>query len=1582
MPTTDLIVANELEKGRKQLLDLTTRNRLLSMPQQERARLIRVHDELSDEVVRLLVRESRPFAFKGKANSEEQKGPSDLVDEILKDVDADLDSDERGVAARHRDTVLQTTLTVDALQKRLLSFYLDAKTAIEEQGVNTLFLALGQLKWKDDKSSDIERYAPLLLVPVELRRSKASDLFRLRSLDQEPSDNLSLSAKIYEFGIKTPDFEWNEDFVPSEYFAEFAQTIGSKEGWEVLPNRIALGFFSFAKFLMYRDLNPETWPEAEKLDQHELISALVGTGFPASNSRFPDDANLDELVSVERLNHVMDSDSSQALAIEEVRAGENLVIQGPPGTGKSQTITNLISTAVLDGKRVLFVAEKLAALEVVQRRLENIGLGPLVLELHSHKANKRAVLDELKKTFSLGSPRAPSHQQLLSRLSHLREKLNSHAVRLNEPLTPSELTPITVIGHLSLMFGKVETRDLPVLESPESWTPDQRIERERLIDDIVSRIKEIGNPSTHSWKGVELTVLTKFDREEIEIALKSLGQSCKTLEEQGARLASILDYPNPSTFVELMRLHSYACCVGVAPEIDRTTITYSRWRDDFSTLEEIIRTGREFSSLRSDFNERFAESAWTIEMSKVRQHIAAHGKSLLRLLNSDYRKAMADFRGVIKETKPPRKLATRLKWLDDLILAKKHESVLTGFDSKGSQIFGFQWKALNSDWDTLEAIVAWVKSVFEKKLGLGLLNAFSKIQDRKACEVAGADSQESMTVVLKELEEVLGKLKYSVRVGFGEESIDSINLSSLQNRLQQWTSNIEELSNWVLFQHRVEQANEMGVGSVCTKILQGLIDGEKARLAFDLSYYRSLYRWIIEIYPILASFDGHSQNRLVNEFRQLDEDRIKLARYETLKLHHERMPRDGGIGAVGLLKGEMNKKRGHMAIRQLLKKTGSAAQAIKPVFMMSPLSVAQFLEPGGVRFDLVVFDEASQVDPLDAMGAIARGNQVVVVGDDRQLPPTKFFARLAAEDEEEDDDEDNEEVASAKDQESILGLATTKGIRSKMLRWHYRSCDPSLIQVSNYEFYGNNLFIIPSPHSGDTNMGLKFRHVINGTFDRGKTYQNVREAREVALAVIKHAIEHPEKSLGVAAFSVKQRDAIIDELELLRKSHSEAERFFDQHPFEPFFVKNLENVQGDERDVIFISVGYAKDASGFFAMNFGPLNRDGGERRLNVLISRAKERCEVFSSIQSEDIDLKRTSARGVVALKTYLKFAETGILGLPEPETDRGVDSPFEESVKRSLESEGYVVHPQVGSSGFFVDLAIINPDRPGQYVLGIECDGATYHSARSARERDRQRQAVLEDHGWKIHRIWSTDWFQNPQQQLAKTKQAIETARSTSGAAHEDLKTVEDPSEITRGDHIEIEELQTLAGSPYIETQLDVSTTLDIHEVSRSSLAAIVKKVVGCEAPIYSEEIVVRIRDAWGVGRAGRRIHDAVILALDSLVQRKEVTERHGFVWTDEAKVIVRDRSSVSSPTLRKPDRIAPEEYELAIRRILEANHGAAAAEIPVGVARLFGFKSTSRGLRSNVDSHVKNMLRKQEIIDDGQFLIMSEASSSPLT
>ena len=531
------------------------------------------------------------------------------------------------------------------------------------------------------------------------------------------------------------------------------------------------------------------------------------------------------------------------------------------------------------------------------------------------------------------------------------------------------------------------------------------------------------------------------------------------------------------------------------------------------------------------------------------------------------------------------------------------------------------------------------------------------------------------------------------------------------------------------------------------------------------------------------------------------------------------------------------------------------------MLLMSPISVAKFLPPGSVEFDLLVIDEASPVRPEDALGLVARAKQILVVGDNKQLPPTSFFDRVVADEEEQDETDEATDAAfagaaKATDLESILALCEARGLNSAMLRWHYRSRHPSLIEVSNAEFY-KHLIMPPAPSAERGSEGLILRRVA-GAYDRGGKRINAIEAEAVANAVAEHARNCRHLSLGVVTFSTVQRDAIGDLLEFKRRSDDALDAFLREGKAEDVFVKNLENVQGDERDVIFVSVGYGPRVAGgrLDSMGFGPVSTEGGERRLNVLFTRARSRCEIFVSFAAGDIDLDRAKGEGPRILKRFLQYAETGILE-ERVSTSEDADSPFEETVAAVIEGLDYKVDKQVGSAGFKIDLAVRHPDQPGRYMLAVECDGATYHSALWARERDRLRQEVLKNMGWRFHRIWSTDWFYRRGAAIQKLKSALEDAQAAASAPRPPgTAGVPDPHAIEGNEPAPNRPAPRPQIPAYRLAVCAAPRDAEPHEMVIHNMSRITKAIVETEGPVHQDEVARRVTSLFGKSRTGSQI------------------------------------------------------------------------------------------------------------------------------
>lgn len=599
--------------------------------------------------------------------------------------------------------------------------------------------------------------------------------------------------------------------------------------------------------------------------------------------------------------------------------------------------------------------------------------------------------------------------------------------------------------------------------------------------------------------------------------------------------------------------------------------------------------------------------------------------------------------------------------------------------------------------------------------------------------------------------------------------VDQADFTAISQRLQWATQNENLLDHWLEYRRLRQRLADLGFEAVIHTVEQTTLASEQASDACLLGLMDLWAKQILENNPALAQFSGKDQEAIRVRFADIDSQLTRLQREQlAAQIDQHKVPEGNNSGKVkdrtqlALLKHEAGKKTRHESIRALMLRAPEALQGLKPCFMMSPMAVAQYLPAGKVHFDIIVMDEASQMRPEEALGAISRGSQLVVVGDPKQLPPTSFFSRQGG-----DDDEDSEEVSLAQDSESILEAAMPL-FKLRRLRWHYRSRHESLIAFSNRAFYDSNLVVYPSPHRESAEYGVKFVRVARGRF---VDQRNIEEAEVVAKAIEHHLLHRPEESLGVVAMNIKQSDQIERALEHLAKQNPTLQEELARNSGvdEPLFIKNLENVQGDERDVIYISTTYGPvEVGGKVPQRFGPTTGADGWRRLNVLFTRSKKRMQVFASFTAGDVLATGTSSRGVLALRDFLQFAESGHMPRAR-ETGKAPDSDFEVAVIDALERHGYQCEPQVGVAGFFIDLAVRDPGQPGRYLMGIECDGAAYHSAKSARDRDRLRQSVLEQLGWRIRRIWSVDWFRNARVQLEPILQELAALRTEPATATE---------------------------------------------------------------------------------------------------------------------------------------------------------------------------------------------------------------------
>jgi hypothetical protein len=1495
----DATLSARLEEARRGLLDLSTRNRLLALPRPGRSRgVVILADEDADFVVAELCA-GRAFGFEAAGTEPVAADPAQ------EDAPAKPRRGRRtarpkaaGVAAAdlaqtaeeaRRDTRLRVALPAAELARRLRDLMTDARTAREETGVATLSLGIGTLAWRDPATPETERLAPLALLPVTLEREGLSQGFRLRTTGLEVTENLSLREKLAtEFRLALPEFD-ADGYDPTAWAEAVAAAVGMREGWRVDPDGLALGLFSFAKFLMWRDLDPAVNPG---LLTHPVVRALVGGEAVAAPPPFPDDADVDAEIRVERLDHVVEVDGSQALAAEAVRRGGapdgmagHVVIQGPPGTGKSQTITNIIAQAVLDGRSVLFVAEKLAALEVVQRRLGAVGLGAACLELHSEKQSKRAVLDELRATLALPPVTKPERESLVRRLGALRARLNGHAAAMDAEVGRSGRKLHEVVGNLvALRAGGAAAPDFTLPAG--DWDAEHVAEARRAVAELAARAAEGGAASP--WRGVGAD-LSPTDQERLLARLPGLVRALAGGAAATAPAVGALGRPLPGPAAARAVL-ALSRAVAAAPAHDRAAMAHPAWRADTAPLHALAEDAARLAAARRDA--RLRPGALEVEGIAAARATLASGGGLFGFLSAAQRAAKAVAARVAAAPDDP------LPAMDAALAAQAAAARLRTGDATGRAAFGTLW---GGDPGAMEALLRWHASH-----GPDAADALS----RGMPPVPEAPVEAAIAA----WEELTAATGLDPVQAFGAADPE---LGALVARLGDWAAAPEALPLWLGWRRAVAAAGE-ALAPIAERLADRRMAPEAAPAALDYALDEALLKAAMRARPELAAFDGAGFDRLVADFAEADRGRIALARREAAWAHADALGRvRAGAPGHEVIRGEMEKKRGHLPVRELLVRAGPAVKAAKPVFMMSPLSVAQFLAPPhglrpGLAFDLLVIDEASQVEPVDALGAVARCRQVVVVGDDRQMPPTRFFQRMTSE-----EDEGEEALAegpvAAREVESILGLANARGVPNVMLRWHYRSRHESLIATSNAEFYEGRLLVLPSPRARSAALGLSMVRV-DGTWEAGAGV-NRTEATAVAEAVLRHARETPGDSLGVAAFSMRQRDAILDEVERLRRAAPDTEPFFAAHPHEPFFVKNLENVQGDERDAILISVGYARGTDGKVAMRFGPLSTDGGERRLNVLITRAKKRCIVFSGLVADDIDLERAGGRGVAALRSFLRFAAEGT---DRAATGSAAAAPLARVIAEELRAVGKEPVPRVGISGLFLDVAA----REGaDFVLGVEADAGDWARVRAARDRERGRAAALAAMGWRLHRAWSLAWLARPEAERARLRAAL-GAEPAAPAATTDAP---DPG----------------LAVPYRAASPEVPAETPIPAMPFARLSEILAGIVRDEGPVTADSVAERARLLWGRERLDAADRAAIGQGLRLAAQLHGVSESGGF-WQAEGAgpVVPRDRRA-TEPHLRRAAAVAPAEIEAACRALLGAMRIATEEELAAGVTRLLGLE-----------------------------------------
>jgi very-short-patch-repair endonuclease len=1487
-----------IELWKRKLLDLSKRNRLLNLRPSATAIPIFCPDpaKLEDRIAaggrisiipppELLGAVARP-----DAEIRLLQTGDDLAEHMARD-------------ALDRDQII-ANVDPKTLERGVLELFRKAKADLEEGGSNTLFLALGSLKWWPTGETKRSYRAPLILVPVRLERRSAAAKPYLTNHDDDAVFNLTLLELLrQEFNIPLPELAGELPTDESgidvpKIWRVVRERIRDTPGFEVVEE-LTLSTFSFAKYLMWKDLADRT----EALKGSPFVRHLIENPrdpYVAGASFLPL-REIDDRIDPAELFTPLNADSSQILAIHASGSHGDFVLEGPPGTGKSETIGNIIAHNLACGRKVLFVSEKMAALDVVHRRLCERGLGRFCLELHSSKANKRAVLDQLGAAWESAGERAGADwAKKANELRSVRTRLNCLVSALHTP-GPAGISPRDAIGRSARWAGlhPVNLNWGNDLERPgRAPTPEALAAATDCARRLGLAFTQVTEEDRTDFAGVGQEDWSFAWAARVADVARAFTVSLGTLRQSRAGFARHVGLGDDDglRYTEAMgalaeglpRCASYDVGIALGAEgkgaleamaaaaLSLASYTTAAMALPFAVTASVLASAPIATWMKS--RTEAVGRTWPFRgraQNRLRRQIEAHlawpatntTESSLEALAAAQARAVEAQRSLANL---PHGLPVRGLETDPARLAALVEA------GTGARAAVLALAAAGGDLVTVREQIQRLLSDGRDLLAPGM-----------PLPSAAATFAAALTDFLDKFAAFRTEAALAPEISIAEAETTAAAIVARTARLNVWCA-------WIAVRREAEAA---GLAPIVTAMEQGVVDPGTAADAFRTAYCSWAAPLMIDQRPELRSFAAVSHEALIEKFRRLDRELADITADYVHAMLAQSIPRKDAPNAppgLGVLSRELQKKSRHKPVRRLVSEMRDSLLTLTPCLMMSPLSVAQFLPADQSMFDLVVFDEASQITVPDAIGAIARGRNVIVAGDPKQMPPTSFFDKAASDDG--DDDGDRQDL------ESILDEALAARAPHHRLTGHYRSRHESLIAFSNHAYYDASLITFPAADTRDSAVSLRR---VGGVYAKAKSRTNSKEAQELVAELLRRLRDPREagKSIGVVTLNTEQQRLIEDLLDAERRADAELERFFCDAVQEPVFVKNLETVQGDQRDVVLISIGYGPTEPGArtMSMNFGPLNRQGGERRLNVAITRATSEVVIFASFGPEMLDLTRTSAQAVQDLKHYLEFAERGPAALGAAIRSMGsvdgYDSEFEMAVAEGLRKRSWDVRTQVGVSKFRVDLGVVHPDAPGRFLAGIECDGATYHSSPSARDRDRVRHIILEQLGWRLMRLWSTDWFLDPVACLdrldGKLRRLLEMDRAMSlpEAESEAAATAESepPAQMVAGtpEPEVVEPVIQASGISERGSALGVDPARFYDPDYAQTLTALIGSIIADETPITVRRLARLVARRHGLQRTGREILRVVRQAAEPLGRIVASDGGEEVVWNPEVGV-----------------------------------------------------------------------------------------------
>jgi len=1336
-------------------------------------------------------------------------------------------------------------------EKNIINLARKSNSEIEESGCNPLYLTIGAIRWFDnEKAAEVgtsSLFSPILLIPASLPRRRFGSNFTV-SLNL---DGIQFNKTVFEYFKQSLDLDFSEfnnlfsDKSPvinlQKIYNTIRKKIEPKRNWIVMDDFVSLSMFSFAHFVMWTDMKNSR----EEFLKNPIVSSFVNGKKEWADNPFEIGVNdLDDKVKPDDLAIPLPADSSQIKAIESSLQGESFILDGPPGTGKSQTIANMITNFLFHGKKVLFVAEKKVALEVVKSRLDKLGLGQFCLQVHSAKANKKDVLAQIKDAWAIGSTQSPSeYSKKAEQIEGERHRLNSTLYQLHKPQGYFLSVYDAIIAFLQLEQYKNKT--VVTKEYAKSLTASSFEEAKKALTELGQYGKVVGGYANNPLNLFQNRDYSLERRNLLFQVLESFLGRAKHFAASNENLFHTNNLGIPSNQTNSAMLQRILGELKEGKQLNYAFLGNDAYFTEGNQILAYLDLCFAYASAREDLAKTLKPEAIAIDEQSLLQTLRvaeqSHFIRRLVLINGVYRR-LRPYEGFPKAIKK-KDLRTLLLAIAALKAKKTAAAPRDLFlkmilpdevDKTSQDILLEEEKTKNTlrVSGELRSLIPFPDS------GISLAEQYF-VSFKNHPEKTYSNETSSFINEYDTFASEIAKMKRDFDFDYLRGPDGDSFFSKEAVVLEKAISEKEKLSEWVEFLRHLDVAKKWGPQALLEQYQVGEIKEDELLPVFENAlYYRIIVNGLDD--GGLGSLTSLAVDQQIAVYRNDLDNFAALSVEETAAKITSSYPDNNIKFAASTAPYQLshfceNGGRG-LSLRGLFDNYGKLIQTLCPCFLMSPLSVSQYFHVDNHAFDVVIFDEASQIPTCEAIGAIARGQSVIIAGDNNQMPPTNFFSSgLFSNDDESSDNFVNDDL------ESLLGDAIAMKLPRIRLNCHYRSNHESLIAFSNNKFYENTLMTFPSPSNQVSRV--RFHYLENGAYEMGKG-TNKPEAIVIVQEILRR-LRDPilqKKSIGIITFNEKQQSLIED---LLSKEF-DSDSGLQQHPGdEEIFIKNLENVQGDERDVILFSICFGPCGKQHkMPLNFGPLSKEGGQRRLNVAVSRARDEMVVYSSCQPDEIRANEAKNEGAEYLRSFLLYAKNGVKTLTNALDSHLFLPPCSvaDFLARDLRSRGYQVDLNVGSSSFRVDIGIKDPSNPDRYILGVICDSPSYVKSPTCRDRNVVEPAMLSRLKWSIVNVWSVEYFDHPDLVVKRIIDAIANPLTIPMVTQNDSPIVY-PIKFQNV----IKSTKTYSRErPYV-VGIYPSASYD------GRLDETVAKILSSESPISNSLLEKRIRQIYGIGRIG---------------------------------------------------------------------------------------------------------------------------------